>query len=134
MLARTVNSLRADDAAPVAGAVSRMTFAVTVAVNLAVLYAPAPALPATTLPGADKAVHLAVFLALTLAGLRAGLAPSWFVPLTLAHALTSEVVQDLVLPRRSGDPWDAVADTVGVALGYLAYRRGRGPVVGRESP
>ena len=35
------------------------------------------------------------------------------------HAPVSEVVQATLLPHRSGDRWDALADLTGVALGAL---------------
>jgi VanZ family protein len=60
-----------------------------------------------------------------LAGVRTRL-----VALVLAvHAPVSELVQHLWIPTRSGEPWDVVADWVGVALGLLvglvlARRRG----------
>ena len=97
-------------------------FAVAIAVNLVVLFAPSPDVPGDGVPGLDKVVHVAVFAAVTLTGLRAGLRAPWFVPVVLAHAVLSEVVQAVVLPQRSGDPWDVLADVVGVALGYAAFR------------
>ena len=41
-----------------------------------------------------------------------------------AHALVSELAQHLLLPGRSGDPWDFAADLAGVVLatGALAVR------------
>ena len=53
----------------------------------------------------------------------------------LGHAVLSEVVQHVFLPSRTGDPWDALADGVGVAAGALvgvallrrATRRADGP-------
>ncbi len=92
----------------------------------------------------DKVVHGLVFLvptyavgrALQLAGRSAVAAVAVF----LVHAPLSEVVQAVVLPGRSGDPWDVVLDVVGVAVaGWALARRRRasdgsaagGPVVGR---
>jgi hypothetical protein len=99
------------------------------AVQLVVLYVPrVPVVGAVGLPGADKVVHATVFGAVTLAGLRAGLSPALVLGLGAAHAPLSELLQHLVLPGRSGDPFDVVADLVGVALGALAARwlAGRG--------
>ena len=45
------------------------------------------------------------------------------VTLLVAYAITSEVVQALVLADRSGDPLDVVADLLGVAAGWLVARR-----------
>lgn len=92
-----------------------------VAVQLVVLYAPgAPG--AAAFPGADKLGHAAVFGAVVLTGLRAGLPPRWVVGLSLLHAPVSEAVQLAALPGRAGDWTDVVADVVGVALGVLAHR------------
>ncbi|WP_206690390.1 hypothetical protein [Quadrisphaera sp. INWT6] len=105
--------------------VVRTAFAVAVLLQLVVLYAPRA--PSTGgVPGVDKAVHLAVFGLVAWTGLRAGAPGRLLLPLLLAHAVVSEVLQDLVLPDRSGDPLDAVADAVGVLLGAaLAVLAGR---------
>ncbi len=97
----------------------RVALAVLVAVHLAVLYAPDTG-GAPTFPGIDKVVHLATFGSVTLAGLRAGLAARWWLPVVAGHAVLSELVQHWVLPHRSGDPADVVADLLGVAAGVLA--------------
>lgn len=135
MLARTVNSQHRVDLSAHRTTLRWLALAAALAVNLVVLYAPDPGTPLTPVPGLDKAVHLTVFLALTLAGLRVGLARGWFLPAVLAHAVVSEVVQATVLPARSGDAWDLVADAAGIALGYLAHRRWpvRLPPAGRAS-
>ena len=82
-----------------------------------------------SLPHADKVVHAVVFAAPALLGVLAGLR-AWIVGAVLAvHAPLSEVVQHLWIPGRAGDPWDVVADVVGVllglALGALMLRRVR---------
>ena len=48
------------------------------------------------------------------------------VGLSLLHAVVSELVQHFFYRTRTGDPWDAVADSVGVGLGlglFLLVRR-----------
>ena len=86
----------------------------TVAVQVVVLYWPRTAVGGGV-PGLDKGVHLAVFAAVGLTAVLAG-ARWWVVVLLLvAHAVVSEVVQASLLPARSGDPWDVVADVAGVA-------------------
>jgi VanZ family protein len=65
----------------------------------------------------DKVVHALLFLLPTVAGLLAGLRPAWLVGLLALHAPVSELVQHFLLPNRSGDAWDAVADLSGVVLG-----------------
>lgn len=91
-------------------------FALAILVQLIALYLPNPP-SGGGVPGADKAVHAAVFLAPALLGVLAGLRPVLLAPLLLAHAVVSELVQHFLLPGRGGDPWDAVADVVGVAIG-----------------
>jgi hypothetical protein len=100
----------------------RVLLAVTVAVQLVVLYAPqAPATPST--PGIDKVVHAAVFGAVAWAAVRCGIPARWVAAVLVAHAALSEVAQHLLLAQRSGDPLDALADTVGVVLGLALGRQ-----------
>jgi VanZ family protein len=81
-----------------------------------VLYLPrTPGVPAP--PGTDLLVHAGVFGLVTWTARLAGLPVRWVVAALLAHALLSEVVQETVLPARSGDPVDLVADVLGVAIG-----------------
>jgi VanZ family protein len=102
----------------------RLLLVVAVVVQLVVLYAPrAPSTGST--PGVDKVVHATVFGAVAWAAVRCGGA-RWVVAVVLAaHAVLSEVLQAGLLPARSGDPFDAVADVVGVALVLLLTRPGR---------
>ena len=73
--------------------------------------------------GSDKVVHLVLF------GLLAGTTRWRFGPVTAglvavaAYAPVSELVQGLLLTTRSGDPYDVVADLLGVAAGWLLARR-----------
>ena len=88
--------------------------------QLTVLYLPtAPGGP-DLFPHADKLVHLLVFAAPVLV---AGLGRWTWWPVVavacLVHAPVSEIVQHLLLPSRSGDPRDVVADVVGVALASI---------------
>ncbi|GEK79045.1 hypothetical protein ABA31_03960 [Agrococcus baldri] len=101
-------------------------FAAALLVQLVVLYWPSPP-GGPGIPGLDKLVHAGVFLAPALAGVLAGIRPAWLGAALVAHAVASELVQQWLLPERSGDVWDAVADVVGVALGIalgLLVRRG----------
>jgi len=95
--------------------------AVALLVQLAVVYAPSAG-GAPLVPHLDKLVHAAVFALPVLFGLLARLPPAPVVAVMALHAPVSEVVQATLLPQRSGDPWDAVADLVGVGLGVLAAR------------
>ena len=107
-----------------------VAFAVLAVVGQCVaLYLPDPG-PVTAgldFPGFDKLVHLAIFAVPTFALLRV-VPPRWVVLVAmLAQAVGSEFIQGVFLPHRSGDPLDAAADTVGIALGlaaaYLTRRR-----------
>lgn len=71
-------------------------------------------------PGLDKVVHVLVFAAVALAGRRAGVPVRWLAVLLLGHAAVSEAVQHALLPGRSGDPGDLVADAVGTLGGLVA--------------
>lgn len=88
------------------------------------------------LPDTDKAEHLVGFglpvllILLTLAhysnsenGGRCSPRWQWLVVgVFAAHAVVSELIQHWFIPTRSGDPRDALADAIGVALGWLGYR------------
>ncbi|TRW43417.1 VanZ family protein [Georgenia yuyongxinii] len=96
---------------------------VALAVQALVLYLPVvPDAPGTSVPGADKITHAAVFALVTVAGLVAGLPPAIVVGFGVVHAAASELVQHSVLPGRSGDVLDVVADLAGVALGVVVAR------------
>ena len=89
-----------------------------VAVQLVVLYAPEGGGP-PLFAHADKVVHLLVFLVPVALGVVAGFPRSVVAGVFTAQAVLSEVVQATLLPHRSGDVLDAVADLTGVALGVL---------------
>ncbi|MGL5819211.1 MAG: VanZ family protein [Phycicoccus sp.] len=109
----------------------RLGLAAAVVVQLLVLYLPRGIAGPSSLPGADKVVHAVVFLLPVLLALLAGLEARVVVAIFAVHAALSEVVQASVLPNRSGDVWDVVADLVGVCCGWLAWltisRRGSRP-------
>ena len=94
--------------------------AVAVAVQLVVLYAPSG--PSDSpFPGSDKVVHVLVFAVPVTIALLAGGPLRPVVAVFAAHAVLSEVVQHALLPGRSGDPLDVVADLVGVGLGLFTW-------------
>jgi VanZ family protein len=101
-----------------------VVFAVLLTAHLAALYWPRVDIqgPVTW---TDKVVHVLLFLAPTVAGLLAGARPAYVVGLLALHAPVSELVQHYLLPNRSGDPWDAVADLSGVVLGVTSVVVGR---------
>jgi hypothetical protein len=47
----------------------------------------------------------------------------WLLGALVANAVVSELVQHWLLPQRDGDPFDALADLAGVALGAWAASR-----------
>ena len=101
--------------------VPRALFAAAVVVNLVLLYWPrtvGPVGPAHL----DKAVHLLAFAAVAWSGLRAGVPARWLLPVLALHAGVSEVVQDRLLPRRTGDVADVVADLIGILAGTVLAR------------
>ncbi|MDN5751082.1 MAG: VanZ family protein [Pseudonocardia sp.] len=98
-----------------------LPFVVAAMVSLAVLFTPASGVP-SGFPGSDTLVHLAVFAALALTGRRAGLPHGALVTGLVAYAIGSEVLQGLLPIGRSADPRDALADAVGIALGWALAR------------
>jgi hypothetical protein len=99
----------------------RVLFAVAVLVNLTVVYIPqAPGTGA--IPYADKIVHLAIFAAVAFTGRAAGVPRNVLLGVLIVQAVGSEVLQATLLPHRSGDPWDSVADIAGALLGWVAAR------------
>jgi len=99
-----------------------VAFTAVVVLSLVVLFVPrAPAGP--PLPEFDKLVHCGLFLLLA-ATTRWRFGPRLtLLALVIAYAALSEVVQAALLPMRSGDALDALADTGGALLGWpLASR------------
>lgn len=104
---------------------------VLVGVQCWALYLPeAAGVPGVDLPipFLDKIVHLGLFALPTLA-LARWMPVCGAAALMVLQAVASEIVQATVLPQRSGDPLDAVADLIGIALGAWAAQ-----AVGRPRP
>lgn len=97
-------------------ALAPLLFLLLLTVQLVALYWPRVAVE-QPFSWADKAAHALLFGAPAAAGLLARLRPAYVLGLLAAHAPVSEVVQHSVLPHRTGDPLDALADLVGVGLG-----------------
>jgi VanZ family protein len=114
--------------APVAGSrvkvwLWRIGFVAAVLLHLYGLYDPRQPGPHVGLPLADKFAHAFLFGSVAFLGLRVGLRARWLLSALVANAVVSEVVQHFVLPQRSGDPFDSVADLIGVAVGtWLCFR------------
>ena len=100
------------------GKLAYWVFAVAVLFNLAILFNPgSPGDPGTFIPHRDKIVHFLSFASVAWAGRRAGFAPILLGAALVAHAVESELLQHFLLPSRSGDPFDVLADVCGVAAG-----------------
>lgn len=63
-----------------------------------------------------------------------GIRARWLGAVLVAHAVLSEVIQATLLPARSGDPLDALADIVGVGLGLVVAATISGRSLGEEGP
>ena len=73
--------------------------------------------------GIDKVVHVVLF-ALIAATTRWRFGASLVaLAAVVAYAPVSELIQGGLLPQRSGDPYDVLADLVGAALGWLLATR-----------
>ena len=112
---------------------ARVVFAVVLAVQLVLLYWPRAVQPAGGLPW-DKIVHATIFGLVVVTGLRAGIPRRPWILVTLAHAVVSELVQHALLPNRSGDPYDALADVAGVVIAAIATARPNREVPGLGNP
>ena len=90
-------------------------------VQLVVLYLPGEQVPEAgfTVPGLDKAIHVAVFALPAFLAVWRGRSAWWALPFAV-HAPVSELVQHAWVPLRTGDPVDVVADLAGVVLGVVA--------------
>lgn len=100
----------------------RWVFVAAVVTNVAALYWPRGVSTAVEIPQLDKVVHLLLFAAVAWTGLRARLQGRVLLPLLVVHAVLSEVLQATLLPQRSGDPADVLADLAGVLAGILLAR------------
>ncbi|NMM23952.1 MAG: hypothetical protein HHJ11_10705 [Phycicoccus sp.] len=98
----------------------RLAFGAAMAVQLIAVYSP-HGLAGPQITGLDKVVHLSIFFAPALALLMMGIRARWALGLLALHAPVSELIQHFLLPERSGDVFDAVADLSGVGLGWFAY-------------
>ena len=66
----------------------------------------------------DKVNHLLGFAVPVALFLLAGVDRRLVLGLAVLQAVVSELVQGLVLADRTGDPWDLLADAVGIAVGW----------------
>ncbi|EAP99799.1 hypothetical protein JNB_06509 [Janibacter sp. HTCC2649] len=92
---------------------------VAVVLQLVLLYSPSGG-GISPFPNFDKLVHGAMFALPVFFALLAGLPRVPVIAVLALHAPVSELIQWTLLPNRSGDPWDVVADLVGVTIGAIA--------------
>lgn len=89
---------------------------------------PGDALPRAPIVSADKIVHVVMFAVFAVLWIRAAPGRGWTIlAAAVAFAVGIEVWQQLPLVGRTADPWDAVADVLGAALGLGGWsaRRAR---------
>jgi VanZ family protein len=98
----------------------RLAFGVALVVQLIAVYAPAGP-PGPQVNGLDKVVHVFIFAAPACAALMVGIRARWALGVLAVHAPVSELIQHFLLPHRSGDVLDVLADLSGVVLGGCAY-------------
>jgi len=93
----------------------RSAFALSCVVQLWALYSPGggPEL----FPYSDKVAHVLLFAAVAYTGRRVRLPAAWLGVVLVVNAVVSELVQHAWLSRRSGDPYDVLADVIGVLIG-----------------
>lgn len=107
----------------------RAGFVLACLVQLYGLYAPRQAGPAG-IPYLDKVAHFAIFAVVAYVGLRVGVPARWLLAALVVQAIGSEFIQHYLLPDRSGDPFDSLADLLGTAtgawLGFRAVQKSRG--------
>ncbi|MFK4087876.1 VanZ family protein [Kribbella sp. NPDC020789] len=107
----------------------RVAFVAACVLQLYGVYAPEEAGPSVGIPGIDKVAHFCLFAAVAFTGLKVGVPARWLLGALVVNAIGSEFVQHYLLPHRDGDPFDALADLIGVAAGawagFRVFRRGR---------
>lgn len=107
---------------------ARLAFLVAVVGHLAALYWPR-AVSTGEFSYSDKLAHVVLFAVVAVTGLLARVPAPPLVGLLLGNAVVSELVQHWLLPHRSGDVLDSIADVIGVLLGTasgVALRRREG--------
>jgi VanZ family protein len=105
----------------------KLLFAIACLASLVVLFSPGSDTPDVSV--SDKLVHAALFAALAVTGVLAGVPVVVLAPALVVYAGLSEVLQAVLPIDRDGDWRDSLADTLGTVLGLvlvlalLRYRR-----------
>jgi VanZ family protein len=105
----------------------RIGFVAACLLQLYGVYSPSQAGPDVGLPLADKVAHLFLFGSVAFLGLKAAVPARWLLVALVGNALISELVQHFALSQRSGDPFDSLADLLGVAVGAWLATRSKAP-------
>lgn len=95
-----------------------LALVLAVGVQLIVLYSPGSAVPSVGIPGFDKVIHLAIFMAPAFVVRRLAQV-GWPIWLLSVHAVASEGIQHWLVANRTGDWRDVLVNLVGVMLGML---------------
>ncbi|MFG1624900.1 VanZ family protein [Kribbella sp. NPDC049227] len=112
----------------------RAAFVAACLLQLYGVYAPREAGPHVGIPMADKFAHMFLFGSVAFLGLKLRISARWLLGALVANAIVSELAQYYLLPQRDGDPFDVLADLIGVALGaWLGFRVFRGPRASRTT-
>ncbi|MFT5141833.1 MAG: VanZ family protein [Rhodothermales bacterium] len=95
--------------------------------TLSVLLLPGEFVPESSITDFDKLAHFILFggfagLWMVALGDHLPRATLYVIVLGMAYGIITEIGQELAEGGRQGDPWDAVADTVGILAGVLAFR------------
>jgi VanZ family protein len=91
-----------------------------------VLFDPRPAGASAVPHGVDKLVHATLFALLAATARWRFGARAAVLAAVVAYAATSELVQAVLLPTRTGDVLDLVADTAGALVAWLLVTRAVG--------
>lgn len=77
--------------------------------------------------GIDKLVHISTFVMLGFCFMTAFPKTRFiiFLQIMMCYTFLTEILQDEMGLGRSLEVWDAVADTIGVLIGYLLFRKTR---------
>ncbi|MGW0230206.1 hypothetical protein ACWDWO_17975 [Actinopolymorpha singaporensis] len=108
-----------------AGVAWWVAFGLACVLNLYGLYAPSEPGPVLSFSYADKLAHFATFASVAWTGGRAGVPVRWLAGILVLNAVGSEIVQGTLMAQREGDPFDVLADVVGITLGLALARAGR---------
>jgi VanZ family protein len=100
----------------------RILAAVAICVQLVGLYQPTTPPQPAWFPNADKLEHAVIFgLPVALIMLARRRFSRLVVAIFALHAVVSELIQHFFYTHRSGDPFDVLADVIGVGLGTAVF-------------